>query len=236
MKTVKDRAIILRRKSFGEADWLLTLLTQNHGKIKAIAKGARKVTSRLAGFSELFTVVSCQINFQPSIPIISQVTHELLLDGVTHNLAIYQSLHIFAEVVDSATHEDDVQPALYAFVRDGFSRLVVDNRVTTLTEVLLGLTRQLGIVPQVEVCSLCGEAIKEGQAVVWDVEHGGLVHTRSTRLRADEVKLLRALVADRLPQGVAVGEVVAKSVQIGLVRHIEYSLDKSLIAARQIQV
>ena len=48
-------AVILRRIDFGEADRILTLFTPNYGKVRAVAKGVRRTTSRLAGHLEPFT-------------------------------------------------------------------------------------------------------------------------------------------------------------------------------------
>ena len=50
------RGIILSRTDFAEADRILTFLTPDHGKVKAIAKGVRKSKSKLAGGIELFSV------------------------------------------------------------------------------------------------------------------------------------------------------------------------------------
>ena len=47
-------AIILRRSDFGEADRLLTVFTPERGKLRLLAKGVRKTTSRKAGHVELF--------------------------------------------------------------------------------------------------------------------------------------------------------------------------------------
>jgi DNA repair protein RecO len=47
---------ILTRTDFGEADRILTFITPDHGKIKAIAKGVRKSNAKLAGAVELFSV------------------------------------------------------------------------------------------------------------------------------------------------------------------------------------
>ena len=230
--SVKDKAIILRRKSFGEADWMLTLFTERHGKLRVVAKGARRLTSRLAGFSELFTVISCQINFHSSIPIVSQITHEQLLDGVADNRQLYRSLHILAEVVDKATHEDDAQPAFFAYVSDAMRRLVADSRPTTLSEVLVGITRQLGLVPQCEICSVCGQVIREEDNLVWDVTHGGLVHARDRQQSLDQnaVKVLRALIADRLPQGLVLSGELASQTERRLLNHIQFAIDRELVS------
>ncbi|MGZ6004816.1 MAG: DNA repair protein RecO [Candidatus Saccharimonadales bacterium] len=56
MKQVVSKGIILARTDFGEADRILTILTPDQGKIRAIAKGVRKVKSKLAGGIELFSI------------------------------------------------------------------------------------------------------------------------------------------------------------------------------------
>lgn len=61
MKQVVTRGIVLSRTNFGEADRILTILTPDHGRIRAIAKGVRKIKSKLAGGIELFSI--SQITF-----------------------------------------------------------------------------------------------------------------------------------------------------------------------------
>jgi DNA repair protein RecO (recombination protein O) len=56
MNQITTKAIILSRTDFGEADRILTLLTPDHGKLRLMAKGVRKVKSKLAGGIELFSV------------------------------------------------------------------------------------------------------------------------------------------------------------------------------------
>jgi DNA repair protein RecO len=56
MKTITTPAIILRRIDYGEADRILTLITPEHGKVSAIAKGSRRAKSKLAGGLELFSI------------------------------------------------------------------------------------------------------------------------------------------------------------------------------------
>ncbi|MFN2162508.1 MAG: DNA repair protein RecO, partial [Candidatus Promineifilaceae bacterium] len=53
-RTYRTEAIVLKRSDFGEADRLLTLYSKEFGKIRAIAKGARKPQSRKTGHVELF--------------------------------------------------------------------------------------------------------------------------------------------------------------------------------------
>lgn len=54
MPTYRDEGIVVRKQNFSEADKILTLYTRDNGKITAIAKGARRITSRKVSSTELF--------------------------------------------------------------------------------------------------------------------------------------------------------------------------------------
>ncbi len=56
MNKFVDQGIVLRRINYGESDRILTILTPDHGKISAMAKGVRKAGSKIAGGVELLTV------------------------------------------------------------------------------------------------------------------------------------------------------------------------------------
>ncbi len=56
MKQTTTTAIVLSRTDFGEADRILTVLTADQGKVRLLARGVRKVKSKLAGGIELFSV------------------------------------------------------------------------------------------------------------------------------------------------------------------------------------
>src|SRR5205085_6428773 len=53
-KTSRAEAVVLKAIDYGEADKILTLYTPSLGKVRAIAKGVRRVTSRMAGHLDLF--------------------------------------------------------------------------------------------------------------------------------------------------------------------------------------
>lgn len=56
MKQLVTKAIVLTRTNYGEADRIITFLTPDHGKLRLLAKGVRRVKSKLAGGVELFSV------------------------------------------------------------------------------------------------------------------------------------------------------------------------------------
>ena len=56
MSQIVTTGVVLSRTDFQEADRIITVLTPDHGKIRLIAKGVRKVKSKLAGGIELFSI------------------------------------------------------------------------------------------------------------------------------------------------------------------------------------
>ena len=56
MNQIVSVGIILARTNFGEADRIITILTPDHGKVRLMAKGVRRIKSKLAGGVELFSI------------------------------------------------------------------------------------------------------------------------------------------------------------------------------------
>ncbi|MBI3161362.1 MAG: DNA repair protein RecO, partial [Chloroflexi bacterium] len=65
-------AVVVRHSDWGEADRLLTLYTREQGMMRALAKGARKITSRKAGHLQPFTHVTLQLAKGRDLPIVTQ--------------------------------------------------------------------------------------------------------------------------------------------------------------------
>ena len=60
MPLYRDEAVVLRTHTLGEADRIITLLTKEHGRIRAVAKGIRRTKSRFGARLEPFMVVDVQ--------------------------------------------------------------------------------------------------------------------------------------------------------------------------------
>ena len=63
---------MLRTHKLGEADRIITLLTRHHGRVRAVAKGVRKTTSRWGSRLEPFTHVDLQLAVGRSLDIVTQ--------------------------------------------------------------------------------------------------------------------------------------------------------------------
>ena len=62
MPTYSDEAVVLRTQNLGEADRIVTLLTRRHGKVRAVARGVRRTSSKFGARLEPFSQVDLQVD------------------------------------------------------------------------------------------------------------------------------------------------------------------------------
>jgi DNA repair protein RecO (recombination protein O) len=123
-RSFRAEAVVLRHANWGEADRILTLYTREQGKIRAIAKGARKIRSRKAGHLEPFTHITVQLAKSHDLPIVTQVeTLEAYLplreDLMSTGYASY-----LVELLDRLTYDEEGgNPALFRLLTDSLARL-----------------------------------------------------------------------------------------------------------------
>src|SRR5215469_11437663 len=106
-------ALILKRMDYGEADRILTLFTPRLGKIRAIAKGARRTTSRLAGHVELFTRSQLQLAAGRDLEIITQGESKERFPHLRSELWYATTAYYLAELIDKFTEDQAEHASLY---------------------------------------------------------------------------------------------------------------------------
>lgn len=199
-RTYRTEAIVLKRSDFGEADRLLTLFSRDSGKLKAIAKGARKPQSRKTGHVELFMRSKFLIAEGRDLDIVTQAEMiaaypELRDDLVRATYAAY-----LGELLDRFTVEDDPHRDMYDLLVLALEALNRGDDVLLLARYyelrLLSLT---GFQPRLFNCVHCGEPIEE-QDQTFSAELGGLLcpgclsaDRRAVPITAPAVKVLRYL-------------------------------------------
>jgi DNA repair protein RecO (recombination protein O) len=161
-RSFRAEAVVLRHADWGEADRLLTLFTREHGKLRAIAKGARKLLSRKAGHLEPFTRVTIQLARGRELPIVSQVeTLEAYLpireDLLRTGYAAYA-----LELLDRFTYDEEGgNPALFRLLTETLARLAKEpDGWLAVRYYEMRLLDFLGFRPQLFVCANCGREIQ----------------------------------------------------------------------------
>ena len=73
MRLYRDRAVVLRQHKLGEADRIVTLLTREHGLVRAVAKGVRRTRSKFGSRLEPFAHIDVQLHPGRNLDIVTQV-------------------------------------------------------------------------------------------------------------------------------------------------------------------
>ncbi|NDF71431.1 MAG: DNA repair protein RecO [Actinobacteria bacterium] len=73
MPLYRDVGVVVRTHKFGESDRIVTIVTQDSGKVKAVAKGVRKSGSRFGSRLEPMSHVQLQLYRGRDLDIVNQV-------------------------------------------------------------------------------------------------------------------------------------------------------------------
>jgi DNA repair protein RecO (recombination protein O) len=154
-------AIILRRVDFGEADRLVTLLTPDVGKLRVLAKGARKITSRKAGHIELFARTTVQLAKGRTFDLVTQAEliepHRVLREDVSRG----SLAHYLCELVEQFAPEDSEDAELYAWLSNALLSLCDANDPHLVSRYFeMRLLSLAGYRPQLFKCALTGNTLE----------------------------------------------------------------------------
>lgn len=115
-KLYRDEAVVLRAQKLGEADRILTLLTRERGRIRAVAKGVRKTTSRFGGRLEPFMMIDVQLYEGRSLDTVTQVdTIGAYGLHIVADYARYTAATVMLETAERLT-ETEREPAVQQFL------------------------------------------------------------------------------------------------------------------------
>jgi DNA repair protein RecO (recombination protein O) len=153
-------ALILRRSDFGEADRLLTVFTPERGKLRLLAKGVRKTTSRKAGHVELFMLTDMLVAQGRTWDIISQAEIVEPYRDLREDLDKTSNAYYLAELVDRFTEEHDPNQPLFELLAVTLAHLSGNEPFLALRYFELRLLGLTGYQPQLFFCLACNEALE----------------------------------------------------------------------------
>jgi DNA repair protein RecO (recombination protein O) len=160
-RTFQTEGIVLRHQDLGEADRLLWIYTLKMGKIRALAKGIRKIRSRKAGHLEPFTRANLILARGRDFFIVTQAeTIEAFLN-IRDNLLRIGYAAYAVELIDRFTYEEDGNQGIYRLLIETLSRLnTPDEPSLPIRYYEIHLLDLLGYRPQLINCVNCESEIK----------------------------------------------------------------------------
>lgn len=232
----------MKRSDFGEADRLLTLFTPDLGKIRAIAKGARKPSSRKSGHVELFTHAALLVARGRHLDIVTQAETLDAFLPLRENLDRLGFGYYLAELVDRFLEENVENPPLFDLLLNALRWLgdPETDPVLLARYFELQLLKHVGYQPQLFNCANCGRPVEPVDnffsAEIGGVLDPGCVERMAGRTRdvlpvsLNGLKLLRYLqtrewaTVSRLRQGASVLAEVESLMRRNILHHLERNL------------
>ncbi len=238
-------AIVLRTRSFGESDKIVSFFTQDYGKLAGIAKGALRSRKRFVNSLESFSLVD--LTFQErshsslAFLISADLTHgprALMtdLDRLAHASYI-------VEITDGLIGEREENSAVFQHLKEGLRHLEENGTsLRFLTFFELKLLRLAGYQPVLDNCKKCHKDGLDGPSSRWHFSplDGGILCdscSRSCRevlpLGRTAVEILTALQADNdsLPARMSLPASVISEIRSTVLRFIQFHMDREIKSA-----
>jgi DNA repair protein RecO (recombination protein O) len=154
-------SVVLRHSDWGEADRLLVLYTRERGKVRAIVKGARKLTSRKAGHLEPFTHVTLQLAKGRDLLIVTQAETVNAFLKLHENLVKTGYAAYVIELLDRFTYEEEGgNPTLFKLLVETLDRIEKEkDSWLSVRYYEMRLLDFIGFRPQLFECANCGREI-----------------------------------------------------------------------------
>ncbi|MDR1212658.1 MAG: DNA repair protein RecO [Propionibacteriaceae bacterium] len=238
MATYSDEGVVLRTHKLGEADRIVTILTRQHGKIRAVAKGVRRTSSRFGARLEPFSQCDLLIVEGRNLDIVSQaVSRRLLGRAWLDDYARYTAAEVMVETADRLVGEER-QPALRQYLLLVGALRVLGHGTTDgprpatmiLDSYLLRALATAGYAPALEACANCGAS---AGLDFFSAQSGGLVCRRcrppgSLSLTPTTLAYLGALLSGQWEDTRQVSEATARQASGLVTAFANWQLERGL--------
>src|SRR3990172_1324763 len=174
-RTFRVEAVVLRHSDWGEADRLLSLYSREQGKLRAVAKGVRKVRSRKAGHLEPFTRVSLLLPRGRDLPLVTQAEARDAYLPLREDLLLVGYASYVVELIDRFTYEGEENRSLYRVLVDTLGRLAAEHEAELVVRYYeIRLLDLLGFRPHLFHCANCEREIQP-EDQYFSAELGGVL-------------------------------------------------------------
>jgi DNA repair protein RecO (recombination protein O) len=174
MPPYKEQGVVLRSIKLGEADKIVTIMTQGSGKVRAVAKGIRKTTSRFGARLEPFTHVSLMLyRGRGQLDTVTQAEIIAPHMAIRRDLALFAAGETMLEAVDKVAEEHERNVRLVLLLLAGLRSLEArpPDPAAVAESFMLKLLSLSGFHPSLTACAVCGAVDPQ----LFDAGQGGAV-------------------------------------------------------------
>lgn len=230
-KNVKTEAIVLRSIKFGETDLILTLLGSETGKISAIAKGARKTSSRMRGPTQLFSRGRFMLYKGKTLYTVTQCESIEPFILLRQNLSKFAYASYCTEIVRELLPEEEVNLPAYKLLAGIFAMMSVKDEQLAARLFDFRMLALAGFQPQLFSCVKCGKPLEKD--LFFCSQEGGMVccgGTLGIPVGRDTLAIMRRLSEMDLQQAgrLKLGPTQLKEMETVMKAYWELILEKRL--------
>jgi DNA repair protein RecO (recombination protein O) len=170
----RAQGIVLRAIRLGEADRIVTIYTQTHGRLRGVAKGVRKSKSRFGGRLDAFTHVDLQLyKGRSDLDVITQAEILSRPRRLRSDYAAFCAAAAMADAIDRTTPERERNVRAFLLLRSGLQALEdgANDPALLAYAFLAKLTSMAGLHPTLRLCVECGAT----DLVAFSYARGGAV-------------------------------------------------------------
>ena len=172
MALYRDRGVVLRTYRLGEADRIVVIFTEAHGKVRAVAKGVRKTKSRFGARLEPTSHVALLLYEGRELDVVTQA------DSIDHHPTVRADLGRLAkatavlEAVDHVAQDREPDANLYRMLVGALRALDRRDSPLLVPAFYWKVLAAEGVAPMVEACARCGAT---ADLVAFDLAEGGVL-------------------------------------------------------------
>ncbi len=239
----QSEALVLRTYPFHEADLLVTLLTRSEGKIRGVAKSAKRSKRRFGGALEPLTHVIAHWEDKEKQELARLDSCEIIASPLTAevNYPRVVALSYVAEVVDQLLPDREPSDDIFRLTLAVVRHLKPDSIWMPLTYFDLWIVRLIGLLPDLHECVVCG-AVLNGNRAYFHPLADGLLCPNDKRLASTEIAAeSRTIAAEmfRAPIETFAGKPwprkQAADLRRFLAQRIERHIEKKLMTAAMLE-
>ena len=172
MSLYRDVAIVLRTYKLGEADRIVVLMTRGRGKVRSVAKGVRRTTSKFGSRLEPGSYIQVQLHEgRGELDIVTQAETVEPFHRTRADLSRLSRASSLLEAIDRLAEDRGASPRLFDMLLGGLRTIEERNPSMVSAAFYLKLLAADGVAPELDVCTECGE---DGGPFWWAIEAGGV--------------------------------------------------------------
>lgn len=243
MALKESEAIVLRTYPLRESDLLVTLFTRLEGKVKGVARAAKKSKRRFGGALEPLTYVRAMYDERERQELVRLDSCEVIDSPMTSEIGYPRAVALghVAELLDELLPDREASDAVFRLTLSVLKELRGTKLWMPVTYFELWMTRLMGFLPELSECAVCGNSLN-GSRAFYHALADGLVCIDDKRVASSEMspdsrkiaaQMLRSRVADFAE--IDWPKVVGADLRKFLLQILERHLEKKLVTAGMLE-